>query len=210
MAATAVVVACDENLEAAREFGFHAVEQQNRPLGRKWNDGYEFAGREGADFVVPVGSDDWIDPVLLTDLPGPCELRCSRLSSVVREDGQRISPLKIWYDGGDGVRVMPRQLLERLGFRPAEDHRDRAIDTSIMRRLEQIHGMRPPVRYFDAHPYQIVDWKTAGDQLNSYERCVAFRYEPELDTWEALAGRYPAAALQEMRAVYRLPVEAAA
>lgn len=200
-----VVIADDENLVAAREAGFHTMRQENRPLGRKWNDGYHQAGLHGADYVVPFGSDDWVDPVLFTDLPGPTEIRCSRLSSVVSEDGRRISPIKVWYDGGDGVRILPRNLLERCGWRPAEEGRDRAIDTSIMQRLQGLHGgALPPIRYFDAHPYQIVDWKTAGDQLNTYDACVAFRHEPERDTWETLKDRYPVEALEEMREVYGL------
>lgn len=203
--ATAAVVADDENLETAKELGFWGVRQLNDPLGRKWNDGYQCAFEQGADYVVPLGSDDWIDPILFTDLPGPTEFRCSRLSSVVSEDGNRISPLRVWYDGGDGVRVMPRNLLARLNGRPAEENRPRAIDSSIMRNLQRLHqGNMPPIRYFDASPWQIVDWKTAGDQLNSYQACVAFRNLPEQDTWETLKGRYPDEALEEMRAVYGL------
>lgn len=203
--ATAAVVGDDDNLDTAKECGFWTVRQENYPLGRKWNDGYQCALQEGADFVVPIGSDDWVDPIIFTDLPGVTELRCSRLSSVVSENGMRISPLKVWYDGGDGVRIMPRNLLERLNGRPAEEGRDRAIDTSIMRNLQLIHGgSMPPIRYFDASPWQIVDFKSPDDQLNTYESCVAFRYEAEQDTWETLKDRYPAAALEEMRAVYGL------
>ena len=203
--ASAAVVGDDDNLETAKDCGFWVVRQQNYPLGRKWNDGYQCALQEGADHVVPLGSDDWVDPILFTDLPGPTELRCSRLSSVVSENGQRISPLRVWYDGGDGVRVMPRNLLARLNGRPAEESRDRAIDTSILRNLQRIHGGgMPPLRYFDASPWQIVDWKTGGDNLNSYESCVAFRNDAERDTWETLRGRYPDEALEEMRKVYGL------
>jgi hypothetical protein len=204
-AASAVVVAEDENLEIAKSLGFTGVRQQNYPLGRKWNDGYQFACRHGdADYVVPLGSDDWVDPIILSDLPDVHEVRCHRLSSVVSENGQRISPLKIWYDGGDGVRIFPRPLLERLGVRPADEHRDRAIDTSIMHRLRIIHQGDPAIRYWDANPWQIVDWKTRDDQLNTYEACVTYRNEPERDVWETLEGRYPAESLDEMRKVYGL------
>jgi hypothetical protein len=206
LTASAVVVADDENLDVARDLGFAALSRDNEPLGRKWNDGYQYACWNGeADYVVPLGSDDWIDPVILTDLPGPGEIRCHRLSAIVREDGERISPLKIWYDGGDGVRIFPRQVLERVKFRPAEDSRNRAIDTSIMHNLRRFnHGNLPPLRYFDASYWQIVDWKTPGDQLNAYHACYAYQCEPERDTWETLKDRYPADALDEMRSVYGL------
>lgn len=201
--ATAVVVADDENLDTAQECGFWGVRQHNYPLGRKWNDGYQCALQEGADFVVPFGSDDWVDPILFTDLPEPHEIRCSRLNSVVSEDGHRISPLRIWYDGGDGIRIFPRQLLESVNGRPADDNRPRAIDTSIMQKFQAFNnGALPALRYFDASPWQIVDWKSSGDQLNTYTACLAYRYEAEQDTWETMTGRFPEEALGEMRAVY--------
>src|SRR5574337_351116 len=93
--ASAVVVADDENLDVADELGFGTVRRGNRPLGRKWNDGYQLAGEAGVDFVVPFGSDDWIDPaaILAAPLPGPDEIRCFRRSAVVREDGRRLAEL---------------------------------------------------------------------------------------------------------------------
>lgn len=209
LAATAVVVAADENLETARELGFAAVNRPNSPLGRKWNDGCEYAGRAGADFFCWFGSDDWIDPILFLDqLPDQHEVRCSRLSAVVSEDGSRIAPLRIWYDGGDGVKILPRALLAPYGFRPAENNRDRAIDSSIMRRLSR--NGPPSLVYFDAHPFQIVDWKTPGSQLNTYAACLSYANGPQTDPWDTLAGRYPDEALDEMRAVYGLPVRVAA
>lgn len=207
--ATAVVIADDANLETAREAGFAAVSRANQPLGRRWNDGYEYAGRNGADFLCPLGSDDWVDPILFVDnLPDAHEIRCSRLSAVVREDGKWIAPLRIWYEGGDGVRILPRKLLEPVGFRPAENHRQRAIDTSIMGRLSRVQ--RPSLVYFDAHPFQIVDWKTSGSQLNTYQACLAYATGPQADTWETLTGRYPEEALDEMRSAYQLPARVAA
>ena len=207
--ASAVVVGGDDNLEVAEELGFLTVRAANKPLGRKWNDGYELAGHAGADFVVPFGSDDWVDPAMFLDLPDDM-LRCSKRSSVVREDGNAITELYISYEYGDGVRVTPKALMEKVDWRPAEDHRERAIDTSIIRRMTKVLGKRPPALYHDYHPYQIVDWKSDGDQLNSYAACCNFRRGQSLDPWEVLVDRYPAEALDEMRAVYGLPVEATA
>ena len=58
-----VVVADDENLDLARERGFATVEQDNEWLGRRFNDGIEYACRNGASRVVPIG-------VGLVDRPG--------------------------------------------------------------------------------------------------------------------------------------------
>lgn len=208
--ASAVVIADDDNLGVARDLGFATVERENRPLGRKWNDGYELAGAAGVDYVVPFGSDDWIDPraILAAPLPGPREVRCFLRSAVVREDGRRLARLHVLYgsgDGlqGDGVRIIPTSLLEPCGFRPAEEDRDRAIDTSVWRTLARL-GAPPRYTYFDLHPLQVIDWKSGGGwQLNSYADCLRFCEGPELhDPFVAVAEFYPDESVEEMRALY--------
>lgn len=62
IAAKCVVIADDGNLDLARDRGFEVVAQDNQWLGRKFNDGMEYAFRNGASRVVPIGSDSWIDP----------------------------------------------------------------------------------------------------------------------------------------------------
>ena len=203
--ANAVVMADDENLDSAVEHGFVPLcVRDSEPLGLKWNSGYRFAGGADADYVVPLGSDDWIDPIMLTELPDDHQIRCTQETSVVREDGRCLATLKIWYPGGDGVRILPAALLARLGWRPADETRNRAIDTSILNHLTRALGCQPEFKYFDPSPYCIVDWKTAGDQLNTYAMCLAFNSGPELDPWEVLKDRFPAVALDEMRQVYGL------
>ncbi len=220
--ATAVVVADDESLEVADDLGFATVERDNAPLGRKWNDGYQLACDPGlnprpADFVIPFGSDDWIDARwVIAQLQAPGELRCSRLSAVVREDGRMLMRLNVRYEDrggpafGDGVRMIPRQLLQLVGYRPAEEDRARAIDTSVWRRLCDALGRRVTVSFTEVHPFQIVDFKTSGAQLNEYRGLLGFRDGPEdLEPWETLSRFYPDEAVSEIRQVYE-PLEVAA
>lgn len=217
--ATAVVIADDENIDTAEDLGFAVVRRDNEPLGRKWNDGYQLAcdpafNPHPADFVIPFGSDDWIDAELVlrqTAAPSD-ELRCSRLSCVVNEDATRLRRLNVNYRGrldfGDGVRVIPSWLLERVGYRPAEEDARRAIDTSVFRRLERLLGRQPRVMFSEVHSFQIVDWKSTA-QLNSYGGCSdRFGVGGEEDPFVVLAPHYPAAALDEMRALHRQPVAA--
>lgn len=218
--ATAVVVAEDENIDTAEELGFATVYRENRPLGRKWNDGYQLAADPAfndhpADFVVPFGSDDWIVPELVAFQVQSrgSELRCSRLSSVVNENATRLRTLRVHYPGrldfGDGVRVIPSWLLGPLGYRPAEEHDKRAIDASVFTRMTRILGRPPRVMFTDLHPFQIVDWKTHDDQLNPYAGCSqVFGEGPELDPIVALSDHYPVEALDEMLALHRTPVAA--
>lgn len=211
--ANAVVVGCDANLEVADGLGFATVERENRPLGRKWNDGYELACRHGgADFVVPLGSDDWVDAAFIAGpLPAADEVRCARLSAVVREDGQRLQRLRIRYEGGDGVRIFPATLFEPLGFRPAEEDRDRAIDTSVFRQLGYAHGGRPRLVYHDVDHLQIVDFKSPEGQLNEYAGVRAGHRDGEEDrgVWELLASRYPMEAVSEMMSLHERRLVAA-
>lgn len=208
--ATAVVVADDANIETAHDCGFATVNRENRPLARKLNDGYDLACRIGADYVIPLGSDDWIDPefIMGPGLPAENQIRCARWSSVVSEDGSRIASLRIDYDGGDGVRIFPTALLEPLRFRPCEEDRERALDTSVFRRLKAAHG-RLNLVYADVHPLQIVDFKSHSDQLNGYASCLAHKVGAErTDAWYQLAAVYPTAAIDEMRALHPMAVAA--
>lgn len=210
IAATAFVVADDRNLEVAERLGFGTVRRENRPLGRKFNDGFEAAYRVGADFVVPCGTDDLVcASTIAALLPGPDEVRACTRSAVVNETGTRIAPLRIKYPGGDGVRVIPMALLEPLRFRPADGDKDRAIDTSIHTRIKARTGSDVRFVYHDEHPFQIVDFKTSGVQLNPYEPCLSHLDGEELDRpFEVLADYYRPDVLERVAAVYGVAVPA--
>jgi hypothetical protein len=187
----------------ADELGFGYMPSPNRPLGRKWNDAIEFACREGAaDYVIPFGSDDLIDPQLILSAPLPAEreVRCSRLSSVVDPRGARLATLEIPYRGGDGVRIIPAALLERVRFRPAGEDRERGIDGSIFDQLNR-SGDGPRYVYHDLDPLQIIDCKSGdGSQRNSYQSCLEFATAEHDDPWGLLADR--GYRVDEIRAAY--------
>lgn len=202
LAANAVVVADDKNLAVAENLGFATVDCPNHPLGRKWNDAYELACRHGgAKWVAPLGSDDWIDAefILAGLLPESGQIRCARLSAVVSPDGCWATALRIPYPGGDGVRIWDTSLLERVDYRPADEDVDRAIDTRALERVTR-RGGKPDLVYFDLHPWQIVDWKSDDDQLNSYDGCLTYADgPPQPNPLSFLAQWYPVEALHEMR-----------
>ena len=60
------------------------------------------------------------------------------------------------------------------------------------------------VAHWHLHDYQIVDWKSPREQLNSYDELQMFPLVAKADPFEALADTYPAEALEEMRAHYGL------
>ncbi len=208
--ASAVVISDDENLETAEALGFATVDptyDRAYPvmLGRRFNDGYELAGLADVDFCVPLGSDDWIDPaVILEGELRDDRIRCFRLGALVREDGEALAPIRIGYQGGLGIRVIPTEMLAWSMFRPAEDDGRRAIDGSVWRGICDSLGYPPELEYVDLHSYQVVDWKS-DVQLNSYADCLKHQDGPEsTDPFGDLAAIYPAEALDEMRSVYGL------
>ncbi|HSE44354.1 MAG TPA: glycosyltransferase family A protein, partial [Gemmatimonadales bacterium] len=211
--ASAVVIADDENLDTAACLGFWGYEQENSFLGRKFNDGYELAAREGVDYVVPLGSDDWVHPDLVAgaDLPQG-RIRCARRLVMVSEDGQEFVRLSVAYEGGMGIRVTPTELLAPLGYRPCGEDRKRAIDTHTLRALTTAHRDKPQLlEYFDAHEWQLVDFKTPSANLNTWAMCTTSHPNAqtsllhegiEKDPWPSLEEHYPVTSVIEMQAFY--------
>lgn len=206
--ATAVVVGDDENLAVADALGFATIRRENRPLGRKFNDGLEYAASPrflGCDYVVPIGTDNWIMPeLLMAQIPPEGAIGAHRLFTMIHQSGRRSVPLRIHYDGGDGIRTIPCHLLERLAYRPADEDRNRAIDTSIFTRLGRVNGGSLRFHYVDVHPFQVVGFQSEDEQLNTYsELRAAFSAGEERDDhWSQLAQVYPEEAVAEAREVY--------
>ena len=205
--ATCVAVGDDRNLDTADGLGFGTIRRENDYLARKYNDGIQLAcdpelNPRRADYVVPFGSDDWIDSAILTRLPRDDEVMGFRQVAFVNESGRELTETLLAYDGGVGIRVYPRALMKAVDYRPADEDRKRACDTSILYNTRREND-RLTIRYGDRHPRQIVDWKTAGAQMNTY-RTVARKHRGLNvgDPFQMLAGLYPEKALSEMRAHY--------
>ena len=199
------MIADDDNLDTARDLGFAGIPRDNDFVSRKFNDGIMLAcdpryNPRPADYVVPCGSDDWVHPALFTDLPAEHMVAFQRMS-FVREDGLELTVRKVGNEGGCGIRIYPRKMLEQAGYRPADEARKRACDTSILVNLKRLGPVQ--IEHRDLDPLHIVDWKTTDANLNSYKH-VSARHRAELarDPFDILAGRYPQPALDEMRGYY--------
>jgi hypothetical protein len=205
--ASAVVIACDENLDTAREMGFATVERDNRFTSRKFNDGIQLACDPAfnpfpVDYVVPLGSDDWVDWRLFHNLPAPLHMVAFQRMSFVNETGTELTVKHIRSEGGCGIRIIPRHVTAMLGYRPADEHRKRGCDTSMLLNLkEHIEDLR--IEHRDLDPLQIVDWKTHGENLNTYADLDRHRSELKRDPFVVLQGRYPAEALTAMQSHYQ-------
>lgn len=209
--ATAVVVSDRESLETLNplELGFATVDCDDLFVSRRFNDAIQLAtdpdySDDPADFVVPFGSDDWADHRLfLEPLPAPDTIQGFQRMAVVSEDGRQIAMTHWRSEGGCGIRIIPRELVAPLGYRPGDEDRKDGCDTSILINLRRHHGDRLKVRHCHVHDQQIVDWKTPGVQLHSYCDVTALHQPRSLgDPFTVLAGIYPDEALEEMRCHY--------
>jgi len=209
--AVVLVVADDENLDVAANFGFETLERSNEDgLGRRFNDGLEHACLNlDADYVTIVGSDDWVHPDLFTRLPvsevpeepptadRPCvfwspntpEAITGREIALVDLPTGRLRRCRGRGPYGVIPWVFPRQALEPSRFRPVRDQLMIGLDGSLVAGL----GLRPEWVFRDPHDLCRVDFKSDVN-LNSYDKIVgAIGYGPEeTDPWTLLASRYPA------------------
>jgi hypothetical protein len=192
--ARCVVIADDENLDIARGLGFDVVERDNAWLGRKFNDGIEFAGRHGAEWVVPIGSDSWIDPRYFLPLPRAGQLRTSPLYAAV-ELGRGVA-LEVRDSKGAGPYMLPRILLARAGFRPAKDRLQRGVDASTIR------GIGRPMnwRRVRLHPFQYVGFR-GKPHITSYDALRdRWGVADHADPWPILAEHFPVDLVARARA----------
>lgn len=209
--ASAVVVSDRDTLRELDPLSldFGMVCRDNRFLSRRFNDGIQLAtdprySSEPADYVVPCGSDDWVDyRIFLEPLPDADTLQGFQTMSFVREDGREIAAIRLNYEGGAGIRIIPRELVAPLGYRPADEDRERGCDTSILRNLRCHHGDSMRVAHMHLHARQIVDWKTPNANLNTFQGLItAGSFEIDEDPFSVLADYYPVEALDEMRDYY--------
>lgn len=205
--AYAVVVGQGDLVDFARdELGFAWVERDNQYTSLKFNDGILLACREGgADYVVPCGSDDWLDYRLFLEegLPDKKTMVGFQRMAFVREDGQELTVRHINSNGGCGIRIWPRHLMAATGYWPASPNRRRGCDTSMLNNtMSAFPTMR--VEHRDLDPLQIVDWKSPGENLNAYDTLERHRCELRGDPFDLLADRYPFEAIEEMQAHYGL------
>ncbi len=210
IAASAVIVGDSHDLRALRpdSLRFAHVIRDNEYVSRKFNDGIQLAtdpkfNPAPADYVVPCGSDDWVDHRLFRRLPPRDTMYGFQQASFVREDGQEISSTFLQFHGGAGIRIIPRELVVPLHYRPADEDRERGCDTSIMRNLRLCHDDAFKVEHRHLHDRQIVDWKTPTTQLNDYTSYTrGRRSQRESDPFTELERYYPHDAIEEMRSLY--------
>lgn len=163
--ASMLIAGDDENLDIAREHGAATLEAPNEPLAQKCNAALLYAA-ERADWVVWVGSDDWIHPdafdPLLRDTSGDEDQRPRivvglRLAMVDVTTGQ-LQPIKQCSKYGAIPWLIDSRLL-RTSRGPIRPDLESGMDGALVRglRLTQI-GFQ--FEKHDTHYFRCVDFKT--------------------------------------------------
>lgn len=202
-----VVIGDDANLETAEYYGFDVIEQSNEFLGRKFNDGFQFAAEHGADYVVTIGSDDWVHPDLFARLPQKTiEWRDPEPGEVVVWDpntpeivtGREILLVDMLNPRAKICRstgvygvipwIIPTVALEPSGFRPVPEKQERGIDGALIAGLK----VQPEWVFVDPHPLCRVDFKSDVN-LNTYDSITRAIGDGEEtgEPWKLLAEKYP-------------------
>jgi hypothetical protein len=210
VAAQCVVVADDQNADTAKELGFAVVRRRNYALGKRFNDGIEYAARNGAEWIVPIGSDSFIDPAYLFPLPADHVMRSSTLYAIA--EPERLGRLRIRSAHGVGPYMIPRSHLPP-SMRPAANYLNRGIDGSTLRGLT--HGWT--VEKVDLHPWQYIGFRRetgrseAHPQMNSYNKLYGrLGVGEEYEVAERLSEYYPPELVERAIAACRVSVEVAA
>lgn len=188
--ARSVVIADDRNADQAESLGMDVLRRPNYALARRFNDGIQHAAQNGADWIVPIGSDSFLDPAYLFPLPAESKLRSSHLYAIA-ESG-RLGRLKVRNSIGVGPYMIHRSYL-RKNQRPAEEWRRKGIDGSTIRGLRS--GWR--VEWTDLHPWQYVGFRS-HPQMNPYDKLFRrLGVGEESEVVERLSEHYPPALVEK-------------
>lgn len=162
--ADVVVIADDENLEIAKELRFHTIERDNEYLGRKFNDGHEFAMKSGYDFSIPVGSDMFIDADLFTRLND--SFTKSKYYTVVTSRGHKMATMCLEW----GIlQAIPTRMLKDLDGRPCLDEIAKGCDTHTRNRIRQHNKPELNIEIMKSHQYECISFQSIT-QITRFEK----------------------------------------
>lgn len=136
--------------ELCSSLGAFWTSSQNKPLGRKWNRGFQIARTLQSDAVLFVGSSDWISDNWCSKLAP--HLQSADIIGTAGCHFMHInSELKLchWpgYDKhrqGESIgigRLISSRILDRLNWEPFDDILDSSLDHSMVTRAKKVGGI---------------------------------------------------------------------
>lgn len=203
--ASSVVIADDDNLDVARSLGHATVERDNEWLGRRFNDGYEWAANNGSTHAFPIGSDSWVDPQFIIDALDRPDAReydvvASRWYQRVNADGT--IRRKLWVPVLQGVSyVIPIAALDDCGHRPCQDELRRGCDGSTWDTVRRRQGVR--VVWSEAHELDTVSFES-WPQITAFSKLGGRwgRGDVHVGVFSGLTEHYPEDLVAKIQAFY--------
>jgi hypothetical protein len=200
--ATNVVIGNDANLKVAKQLGFPTIRQNNEWLSRKFNDGYEAAGKAKADYVYPVGSDSFIDYKQFLNL-GADHPVASRYYAMVHSSGERLIDVWINVPGGIGPLVTPVSLYAKAGYRPIQNDLNRGCDNGARKWL-LTQGYE--ISFNDIHQYEHIGFQSGNTQITNFDRLRrvyrAKEHSIKNGVWKKLEEIYPVRSTEQIKEYY--------
>lgn len=182
--ASSVIIGDDENIDVAKALNFETVERDNEFLSRKFNDGYEFAVRNGYDFVYPVGSDSILTAEQFINTVGDELPVASHYYTMIRSDGSERIDVQIKVPGGIGPLIVPVDLLRNCP-RPIQEDLRRGCDNAARQTFLRA-GHEIVTR--EHHQWEHVAFQSGVTQITDYER---IRRVYQADEFEIDNGIFP-------------------
>lgn len=139
-----------EDRKLCESVGAHWVHFKNRPLGMKWNTGFEEAKQFNPDACLFVGSSDWVsdnwlqvmtlhlDKYDLIGTPGCYFLHVGNLNMKLCH-----WPGYIGQRSGESIgmgRLISANVLENIRWNPFDSSLDRSLDHSMVQKITLVSG----------------------------------------------------------------------
>lgn len=189
-----LIVADDDNLDIAREFGAETLEHPNAPLGGKCNAGLAHAANEGADYIVWVGSDDWLHADVFTPLfdgtaPAQGAILAGHRIAAVDLPGGRLRRCSSPSKYGAIPWIIPADMIRRAKLAPIRPLTSRGLDGTLVRGLRKAR-VEFGWHHHDPHDLRCVDFKSSTN-INGFDRLVKhLSIAGDEDPWAALREHY--------------------
>lgn len=203
-----LIVADDENLDIAAEYGSETIKAANSPLGAKWNAGLHHAADSGVDWICWIGSDDWIHPSIFESIIGTepadkaqiysghrlaiCNMQTAQLQRIETPSPFGAIP---WLLDARLVRdAIRRQNGDRIG--PLKPNEKRGLDGALIRGL-RLGRVNFAWHFSDPTDFRCVDFKTRTNITPFDGLARNLGVGDREDAWETLAKHFPADLVQK-------------
>lgn len=203
-----IVASNDKDAELASESGFEVFRCENKPLGRKFNQGLEYGlGMGNWDYLMQINSDNVLSVDFWSSFKEYFQQRQTffGVDRIYFYDSPTKQMREFQYGAGCGIRFIRRDVIEKAGFIEQGDNEvfqlwdngiDSGLDNNSSRNImHRTHIMQYMVRDKRSGRPVVVDIKSSENihpfsefrmakNLNTAHREQAMRRFPELKVWD--------------------------